>query len=49
LKDDFTIANGEVTLSMKLKRRVVEQRYKDVIDSIYADVEEPGPQDLASI
>jgi long-chain acyl-CoA synthetase len=49
LKDDFTIANGEVTLSMKLKRRVVEQRYKDLIDSLYADVEEPGPQDFASI
>jgi long-chain acyl-CoA synthetase len=49
LKDDFTIANGEVTLSMKLKRRVVEQRYKDVIDSLYADVEERGPQDFASI
>ena len=49
LKDDFTIANGEVTLSMKLKRRVVEQRYKDVIDALYADVEERGPQDFASI
>jgi long-chain acyl-CoA synthetase len=49
LPDDFTIANGQVTLSMKLKRRVVEQRYKDVIDALYADVEERGPQNFASI
>jgi hypothetical protein len=28
---------------MKLKRRVVEQKYRDVIDKLYADVAEPRP------
>jgi hypothetical protein len=28
---------------MKLKRRVVEQKYRDVIDQLYADVAEPRP------
>jgi len=28
---------------MKLKRRVVEQQFRDVIDRLYADVAEPRP------
>lgn len=44
LSEDFTIANGELTLTMKMKRRIIEQRYKDLIGSLYADVEEPRPQ-----
>jgi hypothetical protein len=28
---------------MKLKRRVVEDLYRDVIDKLYADVAEPRP------
>ena len=28
---------------MKLKRRVVEQQYRDIIDKLYADVAEPRP------
>ncbi len=28
---------------MKLKRRVIEEHYKDVIARLYADVEEPRP------
>ncbi len=47
LPEDFTIANGELTFTMKLKRRVIEQRYRDVIESLYADVEEPRPQHLS--
>jgi long-chain acyl-CoA synthetase len=43
LEKDFTYANGELTYTMKLKRRVIEQRYQDVIARLYADVEEPRP------
>ena len=47
LAEDFTIANGELTFTMKLKRRVIEQRYRDVIEDLYADVAEPRPQHLS--
>lgn len=43
LEQDFTFANGQLTYTMKLKRRVVEQTYADVIARLYADVEEPKP------
>ena len=47
LEQDFTYANGELTYTMKMKRRVIEQRYDDVIVRLYADVEEPRPHHLA--
>ncbi|HEY4742216.1 MAG TPA: long-chain fatty acid--CoA ligase [Candidatus Acidoferrales bacterium] len=46
ISEDFTTANGQLTYTMKLKRRAIEQRYKDVIEGLYADVEEPRPQRL---
>jgi long-chain acyl-CoA synthetase len=39
--DEFSIASGELTPSMKLKRRVVEKKYADQIDALYG--EEPAP------
>jgi long-chain acyl-CoA synthetase len=36
LEQDLTVESGELTPSLKLKRRVVEQRYKDVLDDMYA-------------
>jgi len=36
IQDDFTIEAGELTPTLKVKRRVVEKRYKDVIDRVYA-------------
>jgi long-chain acyl-CoA synthetase len=36
LTEDFTIESGELTPTLKVKRRVVEQRYKDRIDALYA-------------
>jgi long-chain acyl-CoA synthetase len=44
LEKDFTFAGGELTYTLKLKRRVIEERYQDVIARLYADVEEPRPQ-----
>lgn len=43
LPDDFTFASGALTFTMKLKRRVVEQQHRDLIDKLYADVTEPRP------
>jgi long-chain acyl-CoA synthetase len=36
LPREFSLENGELTPTLKVKRRVVEQRYKDVIDGLYA-------------
>jgi long-chain acyl-CoA synthetase len=47
IERDFTYANGELTYTMKMKRRVIEQHYEDVITQMYADVEEPKPQPQA--
>ncbi len=35
--DEFSIATGEITPSLKLKRRVVEAKYKPQIEAIYAE------------
>lgn len=43
LPNDFTFDNGALTFTMKLKRRVVEEQFRDVIESLYADVAEPRP------
>lgn len=43
LEQDFTFANGELTYTLKIKRRVIEKRYQDVIARLYADVEDPKP------
>ena len=43
LPEDFTFDNGSLTFTLKLKRRVVEQQYAGVIESLYAGVAEPRP------
>ena len=37
LGQDFTIESGELTPTMKVKRRAVEKRYKDLIDRAYTE------------
>ncbi|HWX54857.1 MAG TPA: long-chain fatty acid--CoA ligase [Verrucomicrobiae bacterium] len=44
--DEFTIATGEITPTMKLKRRNVEARYKDQIEQLY---QEPHPLEVAPV
>jgi len=39
--DDFSVQTGELTASMKLKRRVIEEKYKTQIDALYAAEPEP--------
>ena len=35
LAKEFSVESGEITPTLKVKRRVVESRYKEIIDSIY--------------
>ena len=40
LERDFTFDGGELTYTLKLKRRIIEQQYADIIEGLYA---EPSP------
>jgi long-chain acyl-CoA synthetase len=37
LENDFSLEKGEMTPTQKVKRRVVDRNYKDVIDTMYAE------------
>ena len=43
LPGDFTFDSGSLTFTMKLKRRVVEKQYHDLIDKLFSDAFEPRP------
>jgi long-chain acyl-CoA synthetase len=41
--EEFSSENGALTASMKLRRRAVEERYRQQIDEMYAKAEAAGP------
>ena len=40
LEHDFSVERGELTPTMKVKRRVIDKTYKGVIDALYANEED---------
>jgi long-chain acyl-CoA synthetase len=42
LEHDFTIESGDLTPTLKVKRRVVEKKYQREIDAIYQEAEKEG-------
>ncbi|MFI5239145.1 MAG: hypothetical protein ACHQQP_04995, partial [Gemmatimonadales bacterium] len=42
LPEEFSVDRGELTPTLKVKRRVIDQHYKSVIDAIYAESESAG-------
>ncbi len=39
LENEFTVEGGEMTPTMKIKRRVVDEKYRELIDSLYSGSE----------
>jgi hypothetical protein len=44
--DEFTVAGGEITPTLNLKRRVIEAKYKQQIEELY---QEPHPIETAPV
>jgi long-chain acyl-CoA synthetase len=41
LPEELSVSNGTLTPTLKLRRRKVEEHYRELIDDLYADVAEP--------
>ncbi|MCA1589784.1 MAG: long-chain fatty acid--CoA ligase, partial [Acidobacteria bacterium] len=37
LENEMSVETGELTPTLKIKRRVVDEKYKEIIDELYAD------------
>jgi long-chain acyl-CoA synthetase len=42
LENEFTIEGGELTPTLKVKRRVIDEKYRSVIDQIYDEAKDHG-------
>jgi long-chain acyl-CoA synthetase len=42
LDQELTVEGGEMTPTLKVKRRIVDQKYRDVIDGIYSEADMAG-------
>jgi long-chain acyl-CoA synthetase len=48
LPEDFSIERGELTPTLKVKRRVIDDHYKHLIDAVYLGSETPGSAPVKS-
>jgi long-chain acyl-CoA synthetase len=48
LPHDFSVDRGELTPTLKVKRRVIDDHYKHLIDAVYADAESAGSAPVES-
>ena len=42
LEHDFSVERGELTPTLKVKRRVIDRDYKAIIDALYAEPRAEG-------